>query len=87
MNGNSNLKIRQSTNCLVKKVAERKKDKISEWNGKRILESAEKNDKICIEAINEMAEILGLGIANICYVLNPEIVSSWRWNYAKGKVF
>ena len=73
INGNR-FENQASTTALVKKVAERKKDKISEWNGKRILESAEKNDKICIEAINEMAEILGLGIANICYVLNPEIV-------------
>lgn len=73
INGNR-FENQASTTALVKKVAERKKDKISEWNGKRILESAEKNDKICIESINEMAEILGLGIANICYVLNPEIV-------------
>lgn len=73
INGNR-FENQASTTALVKKVAERKNDKISEWNGKRILEFAEKNDKICIEAINEMAEILGLGIANICYVLNPEIV-------------
>ena len=73
INGNR-FENQASTTALVKKVAERKKDKISEWNGKRILESDEKNDKICIESINEIAEILGLGIANICYVLNPEIV-------------
>lgn len=29
---------------------------------------------ICNRAIDQMAEILGKGIANICYVINPEIV-------------
>ena len=33
-----------------------------------------RGDKICCDAIDEMADILGKGIANICYVLNPETV-------------
>ena len=33
-----------------------------------------KGDMICNRAIDQMAEILGKGIANICYVINPEIV-------------
>ncbi len=37
-------------------------------------EEAKKGDQICIQAIEEMTDTLGKGIANICYVLNPEIV-------------
>ncbi len=63
-----------STTALVQNIANRKNMEISDWDGKRILEYAEKGDRICLEAINEMADILGLGIANICYILNPEVV-------------
>ena len=38
------------------------------------VEEAKKADVICIRAIDEMVDVLGKGIANICYVLNPEIV-------------
>lgn len=41
---------------------------------KHIFEEAKKGDQICIQAIEEMTDTLGKGIANICYVLNPEIV-------------
>ena len=33
-----------------------------------------KGDKICNRAIDEMTDVLGKGIANICYVVNPEVV-------------
>ena len=29
---------------------------------------------MCNQAIDEMCDVLGKGIANICYVINPEIV-------------
>ncbi len=29
---------------------------------------------MCIRAIDEMVNVLGQGIANICFVLNPEVV-------------
>lgn len=38
------------------------------------LRGSQKGDMICNRAIDQMAEILGKGIANICYVINPEIV-------------
>lgn len=28
----------------------------------------------CIRAIDEIVDVLGMGIANICYVINPEVV-------------
>ena len=37
-------------------------------------EEAKKGDKLCLLAIDEMVDILGEGIANICYVINPEVV-------------
>ena len=37
-------------------------------------EEAKKGDMICNRAIDQMIEILGKGIANICYVINPEVV-------------
>lgn len=63
-----------AASVLVKKVAERKGCGEEEINGKKIFEMAAQKDEDCIRAIDEMADVLGLGIANICYVLNPEIV-------------
>lgn len=63
-----------ATTALVRRVAEKKGCSPSEINGKLIFEGAKQNDTICIEAIDEMVDVLGQGIANICYVLNPEIV-------------
>lgn len=59
---------------LTRKVAERKGEPVEYWNGYRIFEEAVKGDEICIQAIDEMADVLGMGIANICYVLNPQTV-------------
>ena len=39
-----------------------------------MFEQAKKGDPDCIKAIDEMADVLGMGIANICYVVNPEVV-------------
>ncbi|MFU0824571.1 MAG: hypothetical protein ACFWTK_06080 [Clostridium sp.] len=33
-----------------------------------------KGDKDCIQAIDEMVDVLGRGIANLCYIINPEVV-------------
>ena len=63
-----------STGALVKKVALQKQEPEEEWNGYRIFEGAKQKDAICITAIDEMVDILGLGIANICYVASPQIV-------------
>ncbi len=63
-----------AASVLGKKVAEWKKEPVERWNGYHIFEAAKKDDKLCIRAINEMTDVLGQGIANICYVLNPEIV-------------
>lgn len=61
-----------STTTLVDNV--KNKLCIEEINGKEIFERAKNGDKICIEEIDNLCNILGLGIANICYILNPQIV-------------
>ena len=44
------------------------------WDGKKIFALAEKGDKVCISAIKEMCDVLGKGLATICYVLNPDTI-------------
>lgn len=61
-----------AASILVQKVQNAYSD-IS-WDGKRIFEEAKIGNAICIQAIDEMVDILGMGIANICYVANPEVV-------------
>lgn len=63
-----------SASTLTFKVAERKHDPVKSWPGIRVFEEAKKGDAICCQAINEMADALGKGIANICFVVNPQVV-------------
>lgn len=63
-----------AASILTRKVAEWKNEPAASWNGYRIFEEAKRGDELCIRAIDEMTDVLGLGIANICYVINPEIV-------------
>lgn len=70
--GNEEIQNLASTTALVQSVTARKGG--GDWNGKTIFDAARKGDGDCIAAIDEMCDVLGLGIANICYVLNPEVV-------------
>lgn len=72
--GDSDFQTLGAASVLTKKVAERKKEPQERWNGYRIFEHAKKGDAVCCQTIDEMVDILGKGIANICYVLNPEII-------------
>ena len=63
-----------ASSILVKKTAEYKNIPAESINGKYVFENAKKGDQDCIRAIDQMVEVLGMGIANICYVLNPEII-------------
>ena len=42
------------------------------WDGFRIFEAAKAGDPICQEELDRLADLLGMGIANICFVINPE---------------
>ena len=59
---------------MCEKVARRNEDPPAHWGGSRVFREADEGDRICREAIDEMCSVLGVGIANICYVLNPELV-------------
>lgn len=63
-----------AASTLSKKVASWKQESEEIWDGRHIFEEAKKGDALSIRAIDEMVEVLGKGIANICYVINPEIV-------------
>lgn len=63
-----------AASILSRKVSEWKNEPAEAWSGYRIFEEAKKGDELCMQAIDEMIDVLGQGIANICYVVNPEIV-------------
>lgn len=72
-----------AASALVRRVEERKKAErqLSEdgepsevWDGFRIFEAAKAGDLICREELDRLAKLLGMGIANICFVVNPERV-------------
>lgn len=72
--GDSDFQTLGAASILSKKVALEKNGTPEEWNGVRIFEHAKAGDEVCIRAIDEMCDILGKGIAEICYVLNPDVV-------------
>lgn len=63
-----------ASSILVKKTAQYKKIDPASINGKFVFEQAKRGDEDCIRAIDEMVDVLGMGIANICYVINPQVV-------------
>lgn len=65
-----------SASALCRRVTERKEKEgiAGKWNGYQIFLAAKAGDVICIEEIDRMVDILGEGIANICYVMNPQVV-------------
>lgn len=63
-----------STTALVQYVAEQHGDPVDQWNGRRIFKEATEGNKICMAGIDRMVDYLGKGLANICYVANPEVV-------------
>lgn len=63
-----------AASILTAKVADRKQESKELWNGIHVFEEAKKGDTVCVQAIDEMVDVLGKGIANICYVVNPQVV-------------
>lgn len=63
-----------STSALIRRIADRKMKNTEEIDGKEIIDLARSGDSICIEEINRMIDGLSEGIANICYVLNPQAI-------------
>ena len=66
-----------SSKYLVQKVREEKREKEGiegKINGLSIFELAKQGDEICINAIDEIISNLSVGIRNIIYLLNPEVI-------------
>lgn len=63
-----------STSALVQYVADQHGQSKEHWNGKRIFREATEGNPYCIEGIDRMVDYLAQGIANICYVTNPQKV-------------
>lgn len=71
---NSQFQELASTTTLINDVARRHGDQPDDWNGRRIFEEAKAGNQDCIAAIDQLVDYLCQGIANICYVVNPECV-------------
>lgn len=63
-----------STSSMIRYVAEKKSEPVAKWSGEKIFELAEANDQICQEAINRFYSMLALGIYNIQYVYDPDVI-------------
>ena len=61
-----------STSALCQRVAEARGERAEDWDGLRIFTAAEEGDQICIREIDRMVDLLGRGMANLAYILNPE---------------
>ena len=72
--GDSDFQTLGAASTLTKKVAQWKDEPQEKWDGRHVFEEAGRGDRLCIRAIDEMTDVLGRGIANICYVIDPEVV-------------
>ena len=63
-----------STSALIRNVAKAKQVPEAELNGRKIFAMAQQGDTIAAAAIVKQMEDIAAGIANICYILNPERV-------------
>lgn len=63
-----------STTALVQYVADQHGDSFDQWNGRRIFTEATEGNLKCMAGIERMVDYLAQGIANICYVVNPQTI-------------
>ena len=66
-----------SSKYLVEKVQKEKEEKegiTDAITGVDIFELAKKGDEICLAGINEIISNLAVGVRNIIYLLNPEVI-------------
>lgn len=63
-----------STHSLLKRVANKKGIHVSDLTGEEVFLRAERGDEICQQAINEFYKMLAIGIFNIQYIYDPEMI-------------
>jgi len=63
-----------STAALIQQVTADKHAAKGQITGEAIFELASEDDPTAIDALNHFIERLAIGIANICYTINPELI-------------
>lgn len=63
-----------ATSTLVKRTAKRLLLDPDSISGKWVFEKGREGNRDCMDEIDRLCDILAKGIANLCYVLNPEAV-------------
>lgn len=63
-----------STTSLIKRVARLKNIAEENINGKMIFDMAKNKDQDCLKEIDYMIKSLAIGIANLSYIINPEVI-------------
>ncbi|MFD1173321.1 ROK family protein [Oceanobacillus picturae] len=63
-----------STLSMVRKVAKRKNVEPESLSGEEIFSLAASGDRICREAIDDFFHLLAIGIFNLQYIYDPEII-------------
>mgnify|MGYP000870232238 CR=1 FL=1 len=63
-----------STQALIRKVAEMKEIDVDSLSGEEIFTMAEAGDKDCLEAVDRFYHLLAVGIYNLQYIYDPEII-------------
>lgn len=56
-------------------------------DGRWVADRAQERDPVCLSAVEKMTDILAMGIANICYVVNPQIVVLGGGMMARRELF
>lgn len=73
-NSNDVWSRRASTKALVKEVARQKNIDMGSLSGEQVFSMAEAGDKVCLEALDRFYHILAIGIYNLQYIYDPEII-------------
>ncbi|WP_436513966.1 ROK family protein [Clostridium thermobutyricum] len=76
-----------STTSLVKNVALRKGIDYKSIDGRYVLDNYENGDLICREEVEKLVDNLALGISNIVYSVNPEVVVLGGGIMAREEIF
>ncbi|WP_317311541.1 ROK family protein [Clostridium thermobutyricum] len=76
-----------STTSLVRNVALRKGIDNNSIDGRYVLDNYENGDLICREEVERLVDNLALGISNIVYSVNPEVVVLGGGIMAREEIF
>lgn len=63
-----------STKALVRGVAERKNIDVDSLSGEQIFSMAEAGDEDCLQALDRFYHLLAVGIYNLQYIYDPEVI-------------